>query len=82
MRYLATILINKYNVKCYKKNKNDKLYSFIFKVADDKYIYDDLEIDRIICKEFMGLSVNELRGIKRYLRMYCDLAYITKEMEK
>ena len=73
MKYLAQILLNKYDVKCYKKNKNDKLYSFIFKLNSNEYLTDDLLVDRFICKEFGGLTLNELRGIKKHLRLMCEL---------
>ena len=68
---IAMELMEKYNVKCYKKNDNDKLYSFIFHFVDTT-IFEDLDVDRFICQRYR-FTVKELRLVKRYLRLYCNL---------
>ena len=70
---IAMELIEKYNVKCYKKNENDKLYSFIFQFIES-YIYKDIDIDRFICQRYR-FTLKELRLVKKYLRLYCELIY-------
>ena len=68
---MAMELKDKYDIKCYKKNNKDKLYSFV--LCDGvEYKYVDLEVDRIICRTYK-LTIKELRRVKRYLRLYCDL---------
>ena len=80
---LAMRLKEKYNIKCYKKNDKDKLYSFILYVpyidGGIIRIYDDLDVDRLLCKE-LKLTIKELRLIKRYLRLYCDLEDLVWEI--
>lgn len=71
MRYFALQLRDKYCIKCYKKNDKDKLYSFILKV-DKSYIYTDLDVDRFLSQTYR-FTTQELRIIKRYLRMCCEL---------
>lgn len=64
-------LIESYNVKCYKKNDKDKLYSFIFFI-NDVPIYNDLAVDRFICQKYK-FTLKELRRVKHYLRLYAQL---------
>ena len=64
--HIAIELIEKYNVKCYKKNDKDKLYSFIFHFTES-VITDDLEVDRFICQKYR-FTLNELRTFNRRRR--------------
>lgn len=75
---IAMDLKEKYNIKCYKKNKSDKLYSFILDFIDYS-IKDDLEVDRFICQKYR-FTIKELRLVKRYLRLYCNLVEIEEEI--
>ncbi len=80
MKFFALELKNRYNIRCYKKNDKDKLYSFILSV-DNKLIYDDLAVNRFLCQKYR-FTIQELRIIKRYLRLYCDLVDLDKILEE
>lgn len=76
---IAEELIKNNLARCYKKNKYDKLYSFLLYV-NNKWIYTDFDFNRYVGVKYT-LTVKQLREVKRWLRIKCDLVNLDDYIE-